>query len=408
MLSMTAFENALVQLERAAKYAKVRPFIIERLRHPNRIVEASLPVAMDSGEERILTAYRVQHNNARGPYKGGIRFHPKVSKDEVQALGLWMAIKCAVANIPLGGGKGGVIVDSKQLSKAELERLSRGFVRAFKDILGPQLDVPAPDVYTTPEIMDWMADEYVKLTGDQKGRATFTGKPLEKGGSEGRGTATAQGGLYVLDAYAKAIGLDPNATITIQGFGNAGRTFAELASQVGYTIIAVSDSSGGLYNPQGLDVSAVESYKDEHRSLGGYPDAQSITNEDLLGCEADILVPAALEGQITGQNQYNVKARVILELANGPTTPEADIELLKRKIDVIPDVLANSGGVTVSYFEWEQNNKGEHWTAGDVDTKLKTMMADAFQTIHDRAKKDSIDMRTAAFAIALERIAEAT
>lgn len=401
---MTAFENALVQLERAAKYAKVPPFVIERLRHPNRIIEANLQLIMDSGEEKILSAYRVQHNNARGPYKGGIRFHPNVSKDEVQALALWMAIKCAVANIPLGGGKGGVIVDPKQLSKAELERLSRGFVRAFKDILGPQLDVPAPDVYTTPEIMDWMADEYVKLTGDPKGIATFTGKPLGKGGSEGRGMATAQGGLYVLDAYAKATGMNPNATIAIQGFGNAGRTFAELASDMGYTIVAVSDSMGGLYNPQGLNISAVASYKDDHRSLEGYADAQSITNQDLLASEADILVPAALEGQITAQNQYNVKARVILELANGPTTPEADTELLKRKIDVIPDVLANSGGVTVSCFEWEQNNKGEHWTAEQVDTKLKAMMSDAFKAIHERAKKDSIDMRTAAFAIALERI----
>ncbi len=405
---MNPFQSALQQLDRAARVAAVPSFVVERLRHPERIIEVSLPVLMDTREEKIFTAYRVQYNSARGPYKGGIRFHPNVDKDEVQALGLWMAVKCAVANIPFGGAKGGVMVDPKKLSATELERLSRAFVRSLKDFIGPQVDVPAPDVYTTPQIMQWMAEEYVQLTGDDRNKATFTGKPLAYGGSMGRETATGLGGLYVLESLAPKIKIPSNATIAVQGFGNVGRVFAEKAAASGFRVVAVSDSSGGIYQPSGLAIDAVGTQKDATRSLAGFRDAQTVTNEALLELPVDILVPAALEGQITEKNAGRIRAKIILELANGPTDAHADPLLFDRGITVIPDVLTNAGGVIVSYFEWLQNLKSEQWSEERVFGELKRLLLQATEEIYQRAKSKNIDVRTAAYVVALERIAEAT
>lgn len=405
---MNPFESAMQQLERAAQYANIPGYLMKRLQQPQRIIEAYLPVMMDAGEERIFTAYRVQYNNARGPFKGGIRYHPQVSMDEVKALAFWMSIKCAVAGIPLGGGKGGVIVNPKDLSEKELERLSRAWVRAFKDVIGPEKDVPAPDVYTTPQIMRWMAEEYVSLTGDAKGYATFTGKPVEFHGSEGRGAATAQGGFYVLQSYAEKAGFPSGARVAIQGFGNAGGVFAELAYTAGYKVVAVSDSHGAIYNPEGLDIPAVMEHKKKTGVLTDLPGVHIMSNEDLLEVACEVLVPAALENQITEANARKIQAHVVLELANGPTTPAADEILFKKNIAVIPDVLANSGGVTVSYFEWDQNMKGERWSASDVDKKLQPIMQQAFADIYALAREKGISLRTSAFAIAVKRIAEAS
>ena len=404
---MNAFASAMQQLDRAAAASTIPERVLKHLRQPQRVVEAWLPVTLDSGEERIFSAYRVQYNNARGPFKGGIRYHPNVDLDEVKALAFWMTIKCAVANIPLGGSKGGVIVDPRELSSAELERLSREFVRAFKDVIGPDKDVPAPDVYTTPQIMHWMADELVTLTGDPKSNATFTGKPLEHGGSEGRGRATAQGGFYVLQAYANKINLKKDATIAVQGFGNAGSIFAELASAAGYRVVAVSDSSSATYNENGLDIAQAARYKNDHGNFLEFSGGKEISNAELLELDVDVLVPAALENQITIDNARDIKARTILELANGPVHSEADPILFQKKTHVIPDVLANSGGVIVSYFEWVQNIKNAHWTEERVNHDMKELIVDAFDQIYAIAQQKQIDFRTAAFVLAIERIAEA-
>src|SRR3989344_4672177 len=405
---MSAFQNAMRQLDDAAKIAEIDARAVEALRAPEHIREFDISVAMDSGATKAFKGYRVQYNSWRGPYKGGIRYHANVDVDEVKALAFWMTIKTAVVDIPMGGGKGGVIVNPKELSVGELERLSRAFARAFKDVLGPTIDVPAPDVYTTPQIMAWMADEYVKLTGDPKGRATFTGKPVADGGSVGRDTATAQGGWYVLEAFMKKMKSGPGLRIAIQGFGNAGSVFARIAGKNGHTVIAVSDSSGGIYAPGGLSIAAVEKHKNKTGKLAGFPGAKAITNAQLLELETDVLVPAALENQITGENAPRIRARTILELANGPTTPEADGILAKRNVIVLPDVLANSGGVTVSYFEWVQNMKGETWTAARVDEMLRKTIQAAFEAVHAFAAGHLVPHRTAAFAVAVRRIAEAT
>lgn len=404
---MNLFESALEQINKAARIGQISDRVMNRMRQAERQVEASLPVVMDDGVERIFTAYRVQHSSVRGPYKGGIRYHPQVDKAEVQALSLWMAIKCAVVGIPLGGGKGGIIVDPKLLSEKELERLSRAWVRAFKDVIGPLKDVPAPDVYTTPQIMKWMAEEYVALTGDSKGYATFTGKPLDYHGSEGRGAATAQGGFYVLQAYAEDTNMPQDARVAVQGFGNAGSIMADFLWKAGYRVVAVSDSKGGLYNPNGLDIRSVSEYKAHNGSLQGYESASALTNEELLVCDCDVLVPAALENQITRENALKVKAGVILELANGPTTPEADEILSERKIMILPDVLANAGGVTVSYFEWYQNMKGEKWSAVDVEKRLQDHMVAAYGSMREISMNTPTDGRTAAYILALKRIEEA-
>ena len=399
------FENAMEQLQKVTEIKKFNEEFIARLHIPDRDIKISIPVKMDDGSTKIFDGYRVEYNNTLGPYKGGIRYHKDTEINEVKALAFWMTIKCAVALIPMGGGKGGITVDPKDLSKEELERLSRGFVNRMADILGPKKDVPAPDVNTTPEIMDWMTDEYEKITGD-KTRATFTGKPVEKGGSEGRGPATGLGGFYVFNSLRTQLGLPEKCDVAIQGFGNVGTNAAESFIKNGHRVIAISDSKGGIYNKSGFDIKKLEEYKKTNGYLYGFPGSKDITNEDLLELDCDVLIPAAFENQITEENVYDIKAKVILELANGPTTPEADEILLTRNIPVIPDVLANAGGVTVSYFEWEQNLKGEHWTEMEVLEKLLLLMNDAAQKTYQKAKENNTDLRRGAFILALERIEE--
>ncbi len=399
------FANAMAQLDKVAKIKSYDAEFLTRLRQPNREVRISIPVSMDDGSHKVFEGYRVEYNNALGPYKGGIRYHADTNIDEVKALAFWMTIKCAVAGIPMGGGKGGVTVNPKELSKKELEALSRGWVRGLHEILGPKKDVPAPDVNTTPEIMMWMADEFEKITGD-KTSAVITGKPLGKGGSEGRGTATAQGGFFVFEALKKELGLNGSCTVAIQGFGNAGMHAAEIWNKAGHKIVAVSDSKSGVYNAEGLDIAALAEHKKNTGALTNFPNVQEITNHELLALACDLLIPAAFENQITASNANEVKAKVILELANGPVTPDADEMLNKKNIIVIPDVLANAGGVTVSTFEWEQNLKGEHWSEQEVFAKLDPILADSSQKIWQLAKEYQTDLRTAAFLLALDRIKE--
>jgi len=400
------FENALTQLRRAKAVQDFSEDFLTRFSTPDREIHISIPVRMDDGSLKIFEGYRVQHNNARGPYKGGIRYHQDTDIAEVKALALWMALKCAVANIPMGGGKGGVTVNPKNLSERELETLSRGWIQKLADVIGPQKDVPAPDVNTNPKIMAWMADEYAKITGDTSG-ATITGKPIENGGSEGRGTATAQGGFYVFEALREKLGLPDVCRVSVQGCGNAGQIAARLWGQAGHKIVAISDSRGALVNQDGLDVEAVITHKEITGSLRGFVGAQEITNEELLAVPCDVLIPAALENQIHGDNADRVGAKVVFELANGPTTPEADDILFAKGIPVVPDILANSGGVTVSTFEWEQNLKKEHWTQEEVFVRLKEIMQREALGIYEKSQALKTDMRRAAFSIALERIAKA-
>ncbi len=400
------FENAMMQLKRATAVQPFPEAFMKQISSPNREVRISIPVMMDNGTLQVFEGYRVEHNNARGPYKGGIRFHHDTDINEVKALAFWMALKCAVANIPMGGGKGGVTVDPKTLSKTELEKLSRGWARGMADILGPKKDVPAPDVNTTPEIMSWMNDEYMKISGETT-LATFTGKPLDKGGSEGRGAATGLGGYYVFDALRSKYNIAEGASVVIQGFGNVGGNAAEIFLAHGYKIIAMSDSKGGVVNEAGLDIKALEEWKKSNGALAGFPGSRTVTNAELLELPCDVLIPAALENQITATNAGSVKAKFILELANGPITPEADEALYERGIPVVPDILANSGGVTVSTFEWEQNLKGEHWTEADVNAKMKEILDMESGIIYDKSVAVNTDLRRAAFIVALERIAKA-
>jgi len=399
------FQNAMEQLEKVAKVKEINKDFLTKLQQPNRDIRISIPVTMDNGSLKVFEGYRVEYNNALGPYKGGIRYHQDTEINEVKALAFWMSIKCAVAGIPMGGGKGGITVNPKELSKKELEALSRGWVQRLSDILGPKKDVPAPDVNTTPEIMAWMSDEFEKITGD-KTRATFTGKPIEKGGSEGRGPATGLGGFYVFDSLRAQLGLPEKCKVVVQGFGNVGLNAAQIFIKNGHSVVAISDSKGGVYNENGLDLEKLIEHKKSTGSLAGFPDSKDVSNSELLEISCDLLVPAAFENQITDVNADKVKAKVVLELANGPITPEADEILFKKGIPVIPDVLANSGGVTVSYFEWDQNLKGENWSEKEVFDKLLPMMNDAAQKTYEQAKKYNTDLRRGAFILALERIEE--
>lgn len=403
----TPFDHALNQINRANA---VRPFpsdFIEYMKHPRREVRVSIPVRLDDGSLKFFEGYRVQHNNARGPHKGGIRYHQDTDIEEVKALALWMTLKCAVADIPMGGGKGGVTVDPKDLSEGELERLSRGFIKELADVLGPHIDVPAPDVNTTPQIMAWMADEYEKITGDSTG-AVITGKPVEQGGSEGRGTATAQGGFYIFEALQEKLGLPKTCRVVIQGFGNAGQIAAKLWGQAGHTIVAVSDSRGGIYHPDGLDIEAVAAHKEATRSVQGFAGATDVSSDELLALECDVLIPAALENSIHKDNVAGVQAKVVFELANGPTTPEADDVFVQKGIPVVPDILANSGGVTTSVFEWLQNLADEHWSEQEVFEKLKVKMDAAAEAVYTASQTYNCDLRRAAFVVALERIEAAS
>jgi glutamate dehydrogenase/leucine dehydrogenase len=417
------FENAMKQLDKAAQYI-AKNDKLEILKQPQRILNVTIPVKMDDGKIRIFQGYRVQFNNARGPYKGGIRYHYNVSLDEVKALSFWMAMKCAVADLPLGGGKGGVIVDPKTLSVKELEKLSRGYARAIADNIGPAKDVPAPDVNTTGQIMGWMVDELIKLQPkklskkeEMKLRSTFTGKLIKDGGSEGREEATGLGGLFVLQAMLSKMKLTgKKLTVAVQGFGNVGYNVAKFLYEQGFTIVAVSDSKGGIYVPEGLDPEHTLECKKKNGTLTGcyclgsvcdIKNGKQISNEALLELPVDILIPSALESVITKDNASKIKAKVVLEMANGPTTPEADTILYKRGIPVIPDILSNSGGVSVSAFEWEQNLKGQHWTKKAVNAKLKAKMEKAATDIWTTSKRIKADLRTSAFVVALGRILKA-
>jgi len=402
------FQNALAQLDKAVKIKQGQKFsdeFIQKLQQPDRDIRISIPVKMDDSSTKVFEGYRVEHNNTLGPYKGGIRYHPETEINEVKALAFWMTLKCAVAGIPMGGGKGGISVNPKILSKGELERLSRGWVQKLSDVLGPHKDVPAPDVNTTPEIMAWMADEYAKITGDKTG-ATFTGKPIEAGGSEGRGSATGLGGFYVFDALRKDLGLPEKCKIVVQGLGNVGSNAAQIFSDHGHIVVAVSDSKGGIYDIGGLDIKKLLEHKKNTGSLAGFGDSKQITNEELLELECDVLIPAAFENVVTDTNAGKLKAGAILELANGPITPEADEILFKKGVPVIPDILANSGGVTVSYFEWEQNLKNEHWSEKEVEEKLLELMNQASKKVYEKSKESNTDLRRGAFILALEKIQE--
>ncbi|MBI4812709.1 Glu/Leu/Phe/Val dehydrogenase [Candidatus Falkowbacteria bacterium] len=395
------------RLDKASQTAGLIYEELEILKTPQRVIEVAVPVRMDDGRLKVFTGFRVQHNNIRGPYKGGIRFHPKVDLDEVSALSFWMTIKCAVADLPYGGAKGGVSVDVRKISRGELERLTRSYTRAVADFVGPDKDIPAPDVYTNPQIMAWLMDEYSKIKGVNM-PAVVTGKPVEIGGSLGRDMATAQGGFYVLEMLYKKLKIKKNhAAVAIQGFGNAGMNFAKIASQAGYKIAAVSDSRGGIYNSAGLNIKKIIEHKEKTGSVVNFDNARNITNEKLLELPVKILAPAALERVITAKNAGRIKAEIILELANGPITPEADEKLYKKGKLVVPDVLANSGGVIVSYFEWVQNIRHFYWDLAKVNDRLKTQINKAFEAVWGAMEKYKVNMRTGAYIVAVEKLGKA-
>ncbi|MFA4931098.1 MAG: Glu/Leu/Phe/Val dehydrogenase [Patescibacteria group bacterium] len=408
---MSVFDNAMAQLSKARAFLDYDEHYFEALSRPKRIVNVSFPVKMDDGTTKIFDGYRVQYNDDRGPYKGGIRFHPATDLDEVKSLAFWMMVKCAVAGIPLGGSKGGVTVDPKQLSERELERLTRQFVGRVYEVIGPRKDIPAPDVYTTPQIMGWIVDEYTKIVGRQD-LGVVTGKPVEIGGSLGRDTATAQGGFYVLEEVLAKLGQDSRGLkFAIQGFGNAGMVMADLLSEAGYSVVAAADSRGTVMSSNGaLDLARLKKVKAEGGSVVdvaselGY---QTGSSTDILTMDVDVLVPAALENQITEQNANDVKAKVVLELANGPTTPGADDILFKKGVRVIPDVLANAGGVVVSYFELVQNLQGYYWSKEEVFGKLAVIMKKSLSEVETMSVEKNIDWRTGAFVLALDRVIKA-
>ncbi|MDX9910231.1 MAG: Glu/Leu/Phe/Val dehydrogenase [Phycisphaerales bacterium] len=399
------YRSALSRLDLASKHSKAKPETLDRLRSAKQFLEFQIPVRMDDGTLRVFTGYRCRYDDTRGPAKGGIRYHPDVSPGEVRSLAFWMAIKCATVGIPFGGGKGGIIIDPKGMSTRELEALSRGYVRAVGRNIGPLVDVPAPDVYTNARIMAWMMDEYSRLVGERT-PAVITGKPLALGGSVGRDDATARGGYFILKDLESTRGWTPAKTrVAVQGFGNAGQHLARLLALDGYRIVAVSDSRGGVYDPDGLDVAKqIEAKESTGRLVKAKKD---VSNEELLELDVDVLAPAALENQITAKNASRITARTVLELANGPTTPEADEILFKDGVLVIPDVLANAGGVTVSYFEWTQNLREEYWDLETVHARLRTIMTREFRAIDQRRERANVPMRTAAYAHAIDRIAEA-
>jgi glutamate dehydrogenase/leucine dehydrogenase len=399
------WQRALAQLQKTLEITEAHPALQHRLKEPDRIVEADIPVQMDSGETKVFRGYRVQHNNIRGPYKGGLRFHPQVDLDEAKALAFWMTMKNALVGVPFGGGKGGIEVDPKTLSSGELERLTRNFARELAHVIGPEKDVPAPDVGSTPKMMHWIADEYSKHVGEHS-PSVVTGKPVEQGGSEGRTEATGYGGGFVLEAMLAKLRKERAKTVAIQGFGNVGSYLAEYLEGHGFIIVGLSDSKGGIYMPEGIDIKAAEKYKKEKGSLAGFGGAD-LSPDDVLELPVDILVPAALENAITEKNAGAIKASIVLELANGPTTLEADAILNQKGIIVIPDILANAGGVVVSYFEWEQNRNGEAWSKEDVFTKLKAIMEDAAERVFIESEAKKLSLRDAAYSVALKSLGEA-
>jgi len=414
------YESSLKPLKEAAAILGLESDLVEAIAAPERILIVSIPVKMDNGRIETFTGYRVQHNTARGPAKGGIRYHPNVCLDEVKSLAFWMSIKNAVVGIPYGGGKGGIACNPKEMSQNELERLTRGYAAAIAKFVGPDIDIPAPDVGTNAQIMGWFADEYFKITGKYE-LGIITSKPLSIGGSVGRETATGRGGFFVTVEAAKAFNIPlKDAKVSIQGYGNVAQPIAKYLHELGCKIVAVSDSVGGAYNPEGMHPIKLAEHKQKTRTVKGFPGSQEIDTADPLTVDCDILIPAALENQITKENADDVKAKLIVELANGPTTPEADKILRERGVIILPDVLANAGGVTVSYFEWVQNRMGYYWTEEEVDDKLRQIMTKAFKEVYQTAKQHMLDksfkvhleahelnLRTAAYILAVKRIYEA-
>ncbi len=410
------FADAINRLDQAMRYAHIDTEVLEKLKHPKAILQVSIPLRMDDGSLRIVEGCRVRHNDTRGPTKGGIRYHPQVNLDEIKALAFWMTCKCAVVGIPYGGAKGGVTINPKELSRLELERLSRGFIRQIADFIGPDTDIPAPDVYTNSMVMGWMMDEYSKIVRRHT-PAVITGKPIPLGGSLGRDDATGRGGYYCIKELEKRRGWKASdVRVAIQGFGNVGQAVARLLHADGYKVVAVSDSQGGIFKPEGFDVPSLIQFKNESLRLKAVyckgsvcevVDAEAISNQELLEQDVDLLIPAALQDQITVENAHRIKAPVIVELANGPTTSEADRVLADKDVLIVPDILANAGGVTVSYFEWTQNKQGFYWSLEQVHERLQTVMVREMGAVFDLMDQHLTDMRTAAYVHALNRIGSA-
>lgn len=410
------FAASLKRLDMAAKYTEVTDEALEKLKHPKQVLTVAIPVRMDDGSLRVFKGFRARHDDTLGPTKGGIRFHPDVTIDEVQTLAFWMTCKTAVVGLPFGGAKGGVVVNPKELSPMELERLSRGFIAQIADFIGPDTDIPAPDVYTNPMIMGWMMDEYATIRR-QHCPAVITGKPIPLGGSAGRSDATGRGAYYCIKQLEELREWNPSdIRVAIQGFGNAAQSVAQLLHNDGYRIVAVSDSKGAIYREEGFDVPSLARVKNEKRQLEAvYCDgslcesveADQIDNDELLGLDVDILIPAAMENAITRDNAKQVRASVIVEVANGPITGEADEIIAKSDCLVIPDILANAGGVTVSYFEWTQNRAGYYWEQETVHSRLYDIMSREFRRVYDIMQSKDIDMRTAAYVHALDRLGDA-
>ncbi len=408
MAGLNPFEIVQRQIDDCAEIINLDCNVHSIIRVPRRELHVSIPVRMDDGSIKVFQGFRVQHNDALGPTKGGIRFHPDETIDTVRALASWMSFKCSLLNLPLGGGKGGVICNPKEMSQGELERLSRGYIDSIFQFIGPEKDIPAPDVYTNPQVMGWMMDEYSKIAGKNQ-FGVITGKPLVIGGSIGRGDATARGALYTIREAAEELGIDlKNASIAIQGYGNAGYYMAYLLSKFyGSNIVAVSDSKGGIYNKNGLDPQEVFEHKCNCGSVIEFPGSEPISNEDILELEVDILCPSALENVITEKNSSNIKAKIVAELANGPTTPEADEVLYDNNVHILPDFLCNAGGVTVSYFEMVQNFYMYYWSEEEVYSQLDRKMTSAYHEVLNTSKEFNVNMRQAAYIVSIRRIAEA-
>jgi glutamate dehydrogenase len=408
MQEISPLAVAQQQLDMAAEKLNLDPNIHALLREPARVMEVNFPVRMDDGSVKVFKGYRAQHNNAIGPAKGGIRFHPQVTMEEVKALSMWMTFKCGVLGLPYGGGKGGVVVDPTTLSRSELERLSRAYIGAIAAIIGPEQDIPAPDVNTNPQIMAWMMDDFSKYKGGVTYPGVVTGKPIINGGSLGRSEATGRGCVIIIREAAKRLGIDLHkATAVIQGFGNVGSATARFLAKEGVKIIAIMEIDGGIYNQDGIDPEELLAYRAKNGTITSYPGTRPIDNEELFTLECDILVPAALENQITAANADRIKAKLIAEAANGPTTPEADEILMKKGRFLTPDILTNAGGVTVSYFEWVQNFMHYYWTADEVNSRLEQKMVEAFACIYQMSQEYKVGMRMAAYMFSLARLAEA-
>jgi glutamate dehydrogenase (NAD(P)+) len=405
---LNPFRIAQIQFDMAAEYLKLDPGLRQILRTPKRVMEVSVPVKMDNGQTKVFTGFRVQHNVSRGPAKGGLRYHPNVTLDEVKALAAWMTWKTATVNLPYGGAKGGVVCDPKRMSKGELERMTRRYAAEIQPIIGPEVDIPAPDVYTDSQTMAWIMDTYAMTVG-HAAPGVVTGKPVSIGGSEGRTDATGRGVLFVTEEACKVKKINlRGATVAIQGFGNVGSAVARLFAEKKAKIVAISDSRGGVHNPRGIDPLRALRYKERSGTVVGMPGASRISNDELLALKCDILVPAALENVITLHNADQIKAKIVAEAGNGPTTPHADEILSRKGVFVVPDILANAGGVTVSYFEWAQDLQGFFWQVQEVNSKLEFVMRRAFNDVHETMRKFHVYPRAAAYILAVGRVADAT